>query len=315
MSGCMGTDKKVQILLSTYNGERYLRAQLDSFVAQTIFQNVSVLIRDDGSTDGTATILQEYKRKYGFCVEYGSNIGTTRSYLWLLEHSNDACEFFAFSDQDDVWLPEKLEKEVTEIQTMDSTRPRLVSTHSEIVDRNLSHQGLSISVANGVSFFNAMVQNVCPGHTQLLDRKLRDAVQKTTEPDTILVVDWWVYLVASGLGNVKILPEVTVLHRQHGNNTVGYVTSTVRQFVTRLCRLHGKTAAAMTRQLEAFYRCYGEQTADSFRTELALFLNSLPSLKSRLHYVVNAKFFRQSVLDTTAVKILYVLGKYCERNN
>ena len=198
---------------------------------------------------------------------------------------------------------------------MDSTRPRLVSTHSEIVDSNLSYQGLSISVANGVSFFNAMVQNVCPGHTQLLDRKLRDAVQKTTEPDAILVVDWWVYLVASGLGNVKILPEVTVLHRQHGNNTVGYSTSPVRQFATRLRRLHGKTAAAMTRQLKAFYRCYGEQIADSFRTELALFLKSLPSLKCRLHYVVNAKFFRQSVLDTTAVKILYVLGKYCERTN
>ena len=311
----MGTDKKVQILLSTYNGERYLKAQLDSFVAQTIFQNVSVLIRDDGSTDGTATILQEYKRKYGFCVEYGSNIGTTRSYLWLLEHSDDTCEFFAFSDQDDVWLPEKLEKEFAEMQTMDSTRPRLVSTYSEIVDKNLSHQGSSISIARGVSFFNAMVQNVCPGHTQLLDRKLRNAVQKSTEPDAILVVDWWVYLIASGLGSVKILPEVTVLHRQHGNNTVGYATSPVRQFVTRLRRLHGKTAAAMTRQLKAFYRCYGEQTADSSRTELELFLNSLPSLRCRLHYVVSAKFFRQSVLDTMAVKILYVLGKYCERTS
>ena len=311
----MGTGKKVQILLSTYNGEKYLREQLDSFAEQTVFQNISVLIRDDGSTDGTVTILQEYEKKYGFCVEYGFNIGTTRSYLWLLEHSDDSCDFFAFSDQDDVWLPEKIEKEAAEMQRMDSTRPRLVSTHSEIVNKNLSHQGSSIPIKKGVSFFNAMVQNVCPGHTQLLDRKLRDAVRKTAEPSAVLVVDWWVYLIASGLGTVEALPEVTVLHRQHGNNTIGYATSPVFQFVTRLRRLHGKTAAAMTRQLKAFYRCYGCQIADDYRAELESFLNSLPSLRHRLHYVVSAKIFRQSAMDTMAVKILYVLGKYCERNS
>lgn len=315
MSGCMGTGKKVQILLSTYNGEEYLREQLDSFVSQTIFPYVSVLIRDDGSTDGTAVILQEYTKKYGFFVEYGVNIGTTRSYLWLLEHSDDTCEFFAFSDQDDVWLPDKLEKETAAMQAMDSARPRMVATGSEIVDKNLKHQGASVSITKGTSFFNAMVQNICPGHTQLLDRSLRDAVRKTAEPDAVLVVDWWVYLVASGLGTVRILPEATVLHRQHGDNAVGYCTSFLRQFLIRLRRLHGNAAAAMARQLRAFYACYGQQIEDSFRMELERFLGSLPSLGCRVRYAVSARIFRQSAMDTTAVKILYVLGKYCEQDD
>ena len=312
MNECMEIDKKVQILLSTYNGEKYLREQLESFIQQTIFSNITVLIRDDGSNDGTINILQEYEAKYNFLVEYGANIGTTRSYLWLLEHSNNDCEFFAFSDQDDVWLPDKLAKEVAAMKKMSDEYPRLVATQSEIVNERLQHQGFSISTAKGVSFFNAMVQNVCPGHTQLLDRKLRDIVCKTIHPEDILVVDWWVYLIAAGVGNVQILPEVTVRHRQHGNNAVGYRTSFLRRFIVRLRRLRSKTAAAMTKQLISFYSCYGQVIRKEYRMEIERFLGHLSSLKSRIQYVMSARFYRQSMIDTAGVKILYILGKYSE---
>lgn len=310
----MGTDKTVQILLSTYNGEKYLREQLESFVTQTIFPDISVLIRDDGSTDGTGAILRQYAEAYGFRVEYGTNIGVTRSYLWLIEHADDACSYFAFSDQDDVWLPKKLEKTIAEFETMDKQKPRMVATLSEIVDENLAHLGFSQRAGKGASFFNAMVQNICPGHTQIIDRKLRETLLKTTDSCAILVMDWWIYLVASGVGTVKILPEATVLHRQHGNNTVGYRTTFWELLPMRLRRLHGKEAAAMTRQLDAALRCYGTEFAEECCQELKYFLAGLSSMKRRIEYVRHARIYRQTEIETAIVKVLYVLGKYHVKN-
>ena len=92
--------QKVQILLSTYNGEKYLREQLESIVQQT-YDHISLLIRDDGSTDSTQQILQEYKDKYPWISYYtGNNVGAKDSYFELLERADLTCDFFAFCDQE-----------------------------------------------------------------------------------------------------------------------------------------------------------------------------------------------------------------------
>ena len=85
MGGCMETGKRIQILLSTYNGERYLREQLDSFIKQDNYSEIKILIRDDGSEDGTAEILREYEDKEGFEILYGLHVGITSSYKLLLQ--------------------------------------------------------------------------------------------------------------------------------------------------------------------------------------------------------------------------------------
>ena len=127
----MGTDKKVQILLSTYNGDKYLREQLNSFLQLDYFNECKVLIRDDGSTDKTRTILQEYEKYEQFQIFYGDNIGITDSYLWLMEHSDPNCLYFSPSDQDDVWLPNKVSLAISVLDGQDNSKPLLLGTLSQ----------------------------------------------------------------------------------------------------------------------------------------------------------------------------------------
>ena len=101
-------NKRIQILMSTYNGEKYLREQLDSFVNLDNFEEVKVLIRDDGSTDSTLEILDEYRLKYGFEIIKGINIGLNKSMMNLFKECDMECDYFAYSDQDDVCLSDKL---------------------------------------------------------------------------------------------------------------------------------------------------------------------------------------------------------------
>ena len=219
----MATDNPlIQILLSTYNGEKYLKEQLDSFLALDNFEACSVLIRDDGSTDGTKEILREYERLDQFVVCYGENCGVSKSYWWLLEHSDRICEYFAFSDQDDVWLPNKLTIAIQKIESCSNPEiPTLFASRSLIVNEQLVPIGKSILPLYGLSFFTAMVQNMCPGHTQVMNRKLCDWLQRG-DISRDHALDWWTYLITSGNGQVVFSYEFTVIHRMHNNIAVCY---------------------------------------------------------------------------------------------
>ena len=314
MNGCTETGKRVQVLLSTYNGERYLREQLDSFVAQTAFDTMSVLIRDDGSSDGTCAILSEYAQRYGFVVEYGENVGITESYLWLLRHSDRNIEYFAFSDQDDVWLPDKIETALRSLDALDRNSPRLFASLSEIVDESLLHIGVSLQPRREVGFYNAMVQNACPGHTQVFDSRLRDILCRIRCPEDVLVIDWWVYLAAAAMGTIRFEPRILVRHRQHDDNAVGYRISAFSQFFIRLKRTHSGEAANITRQLRSFLATYEECLPEEYRVEILRFLSESRNFRLRLAYLCSTPLYRQTAAETAAVKILYIFGKYCLRD-
>lgn len=312
MNGCMGTGKKIQILLSTYNGERYLRQQLDSYLALKGGFDLCVLIRDDGSTDGTRQILREYASQYGFKVIEGSNLGVNRSILSLLQMADDTCDYFALSDQDDVWLPEKLEIAVSLMEreaAETSSLPLLFASCSMVSTERLEPVCPTLKPSRGVNFWNAAVQNVAPGHTQVFNRALFQKLRSTV-PDSVLVIDWWIYLAAAGLGKVLFVPDVTVLHRQHGDNAVGYQINPWKRFFRRLRQLRAGKGNAIALQLQAFLKCYGKEMREPERNETEDFLYSQNSFFSRWRYLFHCRFYRQSRWDTLAFRLLYLLGKY-----
>lgn len=305
----METDKYVQILLSTYNGEKYLREQLDSFIAQTYYSNIKVLIRDDGSTDGTQEILQKYSEKYGFEVMYGENVGINASYEILLQVSDSTCHYFAFSDQDDVWLPEKIELSVRHLDQVSEMKPALFFSLSYIVNEYLEIISKSHVPKRGISFYNAMVQNICPGHTQVFNLKMRNLLLEGNCTHAH-VLDWWVYLVASGLGQICFEPQCTVLHRQHSKNAVGYEMNMIRKMYTRWKRLHSHEASAISRQLVYFLEDYAKRVPNMYKNEVEAFLQSQDSWQKRLSYIIHCQIFRQTYVDNVLVRLLYLLGKY-----
>lgn len=308
----METDKRVQILLSTYNGEEYLQEQLDSYFAMEGFEQCCVFIRDDGSTDGTRSILKQYENYHNFRIVYGENIGVNLSFYYLIENSDRRCMYYALSDQDDIWLPNKISAALKLLEHEDQTIPLLYASQSRIVDAELKTRGASLLPVRGLSYYNAMVQNPCPGHTQVFNRRLRDLLLKS-DFRKAHVVDWYIYLIASGVGRVLYSTECSVLHRQHGNNTIGYETNGIYLALKRLRRVCSNEAACITLQLQEVYDSYQDILISAFRKETERFLNCQKNLLLRVYYAVLSKCYRQTIFETILFRILYVAGKYKAR--
>ena len=305
----MGNEKKIQILLSTYNGERFLTEQIDSIISQDCFEDCLVLIRDDGSSDGTKEILRQYENHPQFQIIYGENLGITDSYFWLLQNAKDDVDYYAFGDQDDIWLPQKLSMAANALNEYSEKDSLLFATLSRIVDERGSLLYDLPIPQRGVSYYNAMVQNVLPGHTQVINRTMRRLVLERGI-ENIHVIDWWYYLVASGVGKIVFLPEYTVLHREHSDNAIGMAETWFQNLSRRIYYIRQGRGNAFARQLEAFYQRYEDLLPEKQRQETELFLTSLPSVMSRIRYAFNCKAYRQSRKENVIFRLLYVAGKY-----
>ncbi len=305
----METGKRLQILLSTYNGEAYLREQLESYLTMERFQECCVLIRDDGSTDATQEILREYEKRPDFRIVYGENIGIIRSYSWLMENSDDGCEYFALSDQDDVWMKQKVAAAMDALDRYPREEKLLFASISRLVDENLNGIGFSQEPVKGMSYYNAMVQNVLPGHTQVFNKALRDSVL-SHDCSEAHAIDWWLYLVASAVGRIAFCPEYTVLHRQHGCNAVGYKQGAWTTLKRRLNYIRDGKGNAISRQLKLFLEQYGSELSKEYRGETQAYLDGVKTVISRVRYLRHRSVFRQKRSENWKFCVLYLLGKY-----
>lgn len=221
----------VDILLSTYNGEKYLSSQLDSLLSQT-FKDYRIIVRDDGSSDDTANIIRSYKEKnpnkFILLNNNNQNLGSTNSFFELLKNSTS--DLIMFCDQDDVWNKDKVEKTVSfyEKNCKDRNRPTLVHSAVSVVNENLSliaketenfnqkKCGMERSLASQV--FN----NDVTGCTVLVNSAMRDVLKPIDfQSHKVIQHDWLMALIAY-VNNAKFfLPEKTLLYRQHKNNVIG----------------------------------------------------------------------------------------------
>ncbi len=305
----MATAKRLQILLSTYNGERYLSEQIESYIAMERYDECCVFIRDDGSTDGTREILKEYEDRPEFRIVYGENIGIIESYRWLLENCDPSCDYYAFSDQDDVWMPKKADLAISALDSCPREEKLLFASVSRLTDGELNGIGFSQRPTRGISYYNAMVQNVLPGHTQVFNRALLDSLltRKCTDAHAI---DWWLYLLAGALGRIVFCEEHTVLHRQHGDNAVGYKTGYINMLRRRLRYIKEGKGNAISKQLKLFYEQYKDEMPEEYRTETENYLNGLRSVRHRFRYLKHRRIFRQKKSEDRKFCMLYLLGKY-----
>lgn len=301
--------KNIQILLSTYNGEKYLREQLDSFVNLVNFENIKVLIRDDGSKDSTRSILKEYEEKYGFEIIIGENIGLNASMYELIKHRDKSCEYFSFSDQDDVWLPEKLSRAVKRLSEFDPKDPVLYASCSSLTDENLNITGHLHIPKKKLTFFNAMIENVCAGHTQVFNKAMMDLLSNRYTQN-LVIFDHWVYLLATAVGKVIFDSECTTLYRQHTKNVIGYKASAIGKLKMKIRMVRNNICKKTTKQLIAFKDCCFDDISEKHQKELARFLQRQKNFFSRLAYAFSSKIYRQQTVETPLVKLMYVFKFY-----
>lgn len=226
----MYTTDSVAILLATYQGEKYLRAQLDSLLAQTE-TDWKVFAHDDGSRDATLSILREYERRdpARFCVIDAPGTGGAKNNFLMLAGQVEA-PYYMFCDQDDVWLPDKIGTTLRAMHSLEreqgKDRPCLVHTELQVVDSALGvicprlseYQGIE---PQGLTLGRLLAQNTVTGCTMMVNRTLRDAMIRYADPSAIRMHDWWAALIAMRFGGLRFVPEATMLYRQHGDNSVG----------------------------------------------------------------------------------------------
>lgn len=320
--------KKIQILMSTYNGEKYLREQLDSILGQDCekkgLAKFSLLVRDDGSFDNTQKILQEYQKNYPDRLRWvqGENCGVIRSFFELLQNADRDADFYALSDQDDFWMPDKLGSGILSLERAGTEEvPRLYCCRPKLVDAELLELPSGIKRPPvRVGFGNALIENVVTGCTAVINKTLRDLVVERL-PEFTVMHDRWLYLVASCFGEVLYDETPHICYRQHGGNVVGTNSSRLAECRERLAGFHGKRHD-ISRQAAEFVRIYGSLPekgryvfADSKKAAENLHLakrlvEAKHSFRKRIGLVKGNQLYRQRQGDDRVFKILILLGYY-----
>lgn len=223
MSVKNGHSSKIAILLATYNGQQYLPEMLDSLVNQTE-QNFICYIHDDGSVDNTDSVIRSYTEKYPtrFYEISGASTGSAKSnFMYLLTQVE--ADYYMFADQDDVWLPDKIEKS---FRCLRENNAWCVSTELCVTDEKLNTIAPNMMTWIGrdlsrIHPHQLLIDNVAVGCTMLFTRELRDIAIQLQNVDKILMHDQWVAVLAAMYGKLTVQNESTILYRQHGDNEMG----------------------------------------------------------------------------------------------
>lgn len=311
----------VQILMSTYNGEKYIRTQLDSILEQD-YRDIGILIRDDGSADATREIIKEYAEKYFNITWYaGENIGVQKSFFDLITKADLEKDYYAFADQDDKWLPGKISRAVSILERYPKDVPVLYCSDKIIVDEELRPLKVTVSrVMKKPSFGNALVQDMCTGCTAVMNKTLLKLIRNQI-PDYVIMHDWWFYLTASCFGEVYYDKESYILYRQHGNNTSGAMINKRTLLQYRIHQLF-QPRGEIHRQAINFLDIYGKEEASHINQRgcfpqipyknlklLKDLLKTRENIFCRIRLAVNPRLFRQKVADNIILKFIILIGK------
>ncbi|CAH1198765.1 Alpha-L-Rha alpha-1,3-L-rhamnosyltransferase [Candidatus Nitrotoga sp. BS] len=303
---------KVTVLLSTYNGSKYLQQQLNSLYEQT-YPNIRILVRDDGSSDSTRSILEneQLSGRIDILREH-ENLGPALSFFKLLHNAAlTETEYIAFCDQDDVWQPHKIEHAVTALLVVADNRPALFCSRLEIVDEQLNHIGFT-NTPRKVGFGNALVENIATGCTMVLNRKAVELICKHL-PSKVLMHDWWCYLVLSCFGEIVFDSYSNIKYRQHGNNTIGATANMFDELNRKMHRFiySGRGLLWLQAWLQAsiFLNLFEKSIPLSQRLTLDKFIAAKSSLWCRVQLVLSQEIWRQKWFDNLVLRLIIFINR------
>ena len=215
---------KVNILMSTYNGQEFIAQQIQSIQKQT-FENWNLLIRDDGSSDGTPKIIADFAKSDArirfINADKRENFGVIKNFYTLLKY--EKADYYFFSDQDDVWQPQKLELTLASVEKENNQIPLMVYTDLIVVDRDLQvlHDSMIKTQSHhaNTSLLEELTENTVTCGTMMVNHCL--AKQWKQCYDDLIMHDWYLALLAASLGKLIYLDETTELYRQHESNVLG----------------------------------------------------------------------------------------------
>lgn len=216
---------KIDILMATYNGEKYLKEQIDSILEQT-YQDFRLLISDDMSTDSTRAILNEYVAKDNRVIVFlqNKNLGPVKNFEYLMKQVQS--EYFMFSDQDDIWQKDKIQQS---LHKMEETKSDLIYTNLQVVNEELEviHpsywklKGFEKKAKKFHNFESLYLNNYITGCTMLVKSKWMDKILPLPQKSNYILHDYWTALIVSKFGRIDFIEQPMVKYRQHKGNRIG----------------------------------------------------------------------------------------------
>lgn len=274
----MLSDPSVNILLSVYNGEKYLTTQLDSLLAQT-YRNITIYIRDDASTDSSMSILRTYEQKNRLSQDIRivllenskhKNLGYMGSF-WTLLREAEPADYYAFCDQDDFWLPEKVERGVRALEKEDANLPLLYSSSFTYCDAELNFSGNPLVMSTPIRFKDVLFYTPAFGFTIMINHTMRELALSASSL-TDIPHDGWCQKIATSMGKFVYDPVKTAKYRRH-SATVTYVGAGIWKMIGKWLKndIFGIGLSENRFVLRRFYEEYGDKLREPEYTWLDLF--------------------------------------------
>ena len=299
---------KRQVLLSSYNGEKYIEEQIKSILKQEGDIQVSILIRDDGSTDNTIKILEKLINENNNIEIYkGENIGPARSFMDLLYKSGDY-DYYAFADQDDVWMPNKLISAVNKLKGMEE-RPSLYISALEIVDEKLNTIEIKKVIGN-LSFEGQMIKILATGCTQVFNKKLCDII-KQYNPTYLIMHDSWITRVCYAIGgNVIVDDNAYIKYRQHSNNVLGYNDEGLQKLKRQFKIAFINNIAMRVNIAKELKKGYESMLTDNTREVIEKLISYQHNRKAKMWLLKNKNFRSNNKKLDRKMKLSIILNKF-----
>ena len=293
----------VDILMATYNGEKYLSQQIESILNQS-YKNIRLIIRDDGSNDQTRSIIESYRVKYPQIIEIISDTKNIKSaagnFMELSKYASS--EYVMFSDQDDVWDKDKVKKSVEAIKSVESrlgsSKPILVFCRYRVVDEELNQLVAETDVdINKLKLNRLIVQNCIAGCVSIINKSLNSIIGDYD--NLIMMHDWWIALIACALGVIEYLPETLVLYRQHGANCIGNVDTSSLTYNASIIK-NGTAKELQLRyrdQIKLFESRYSELLDEDKKRIIDGYIHLFSLNKiARIKELIKGRYFKDTML-------------------
>lgn len=248
---------KVAVLMSTYNGEKYIEEQIESIISQKGDFELELFVRDDGSTDRTIEILKKYERLGKLHYYKGNNIGPALSFLELLRNYKEY-DFYAFSDQDDYWKQGKVKEAVEKME--ESRKPILYFSNAEVVNCKLEYLGKKVYKKNPIiSIETLSCAGGILGCTVLINNALAKMIQMYKCPENVIMHDYYIAEVCLSLGG-KIIYDCNsyIKYRQHSDNVVGVTNGKISAIYDRIKKIISKNKIGIDDQAKEILKIYGK---------------------------------------------------------
>lgn len=306
------TEPQVLILLATHNGERFLREQLDSIINQT-HANWVIFASDDGSDDETLAILTAYQQKIGqekFKILSGPCQGSSANFLSIIRNKNVQGEFYAYSDQDDIWDPDKLRLALTYLNPLPKAVPALYCSRTKLINETGTEIGYSPLFKRPPGFLNAIVQNIGGGNTMIFNQSAAHLLRETRESIAIVSHDWWLYLLVSGAGGNLFYDEnPTVYYRQHDNNLIGNKLGLYSRFMRIKKLFEGRFRRWSDINIHGLKAMEHLLTKDNQHIVHGFIVARKKSLIFRLIYMRRLGVYRQTFVDNIGLYLATMMNK------